>query len=60
MIRKGAATKGVIGVADLSKVIKRWPAIMFAARRTAKVPGRIKLLVVSIRTIKGMSTGGVP
>jgi len=33
---------------------------MLAARRTARVPGRIMLLIVSINTIKGISTEGVP
>ena len=33
---------------------------MFAARRTARVKGRIKDLIISIRTIKGTNTGGVP
>lgn len=42
-----------------NKVIKRWPAIMLAARRTARVPGRITFLIVSIKTIKGMSATGV-
>ena len=31
-----------------------------AASRTARVPGRIKFLVVSIRTIKGTRAPGVP
>lgn len=39
---------------------KRCPAIMFAANRTANVPGRITFLIVSIRTIKGIRTAGVP
>lgn len=33
---------------------------MFAESRTAKVPGRIIFLIVSIKTIKGIKTGGVP
>lgn len=33
---------------------------MFAASRTARVPGRITLLIVSIRTINGMRGPGVP
>jgi hypothetical protein len=32
---------------------------MLAERRTVKVPGRITLLIVSIKTIKGISTLGV-
>lgn len=43
-----------------SKVNKRWPAIILAESRTAKVPGRIIFLIVSINTIKGIKTGGVP
>ena len=42
------------------RVSRRWPAIMFAANRTAKVPGRIIFLTVSISTIKGISGPGVP
>ena len=43
-----------------SKVSKRWPAIMLAANRTASVPGRITFLTVSINTINGIKTPGVP
>lgn len=43
-----------------NKVNNKWPAIIFAASRTAKVPGRIKLLTVSIQTINGIRIGGVP
>lgn len=42
------------------RVISKCPAIIFAANRTAKVPGRIKFLIDSINTIKGIKTGGVP
>lgn len=42
------------------RVSKRCPAIIFAESRTARVPGRIIFLIVSIRTIKGIKTGGVP
>jgi hypothetical protein len=41
-------------------VISKWPAIIFAVRRMARVAGRIKFLVVSIKTITGIRTGGVP
>jgi threonine/homoserine efflux transporter RhtA len=34
--------------------------IMFAVRRTARVPGRIRFLTVSIKTMKGISGVGVP
>lgn len=43
-----------------NKVNKRCPAIIFADNRTAKVPGRMTFLIVSINTIKGIKTGGVP
>ena len=33
---------------------------MFAERRTASVPGRIRFLIVSISTINGISGTGVP
>jgi len=41
-------------------VKSKWPAIIFAVKRTAKVPGRIILLMVSIHTMKGIKAGGVP
>lgn len=43
-----------------NSVNNKWPAIILADNRTANVPGRIILLIVSIKTIKGISTGGVP
>lgn len=43
-----------------SKVKRRWPAIILAVSRIAKVPGRITFLIVSIHTMKGIRTGGVP
>lgn len=42
------------------RVSNKWPAIIFADNRTANVPGRIIFLIVSIKTIKGIKTGGVP
>ena len=41
-------------------VNNKWPAIILAERRTARVPGRIIFLIVSISTIKGIKTEGVP
>jgi len=41
-------------------VNNKWPAIMFAVKRIAKVPGRIKFLIISIQTIKDINNGGVP
>ena len=43
-----------------NNVSNRWPAIMLAASRTANVPGRIIFLTVSIKTINGIRTPGVP
>lgn len=50
----------IIGPVFPSRVNKRCPAIILAANRTANVPGRIIFLTVSIHTINGISTGGVP
>jgi hypothetical protein len=41
------------------RVNRRCPAIILADRRTVRVPGRITLLIVSIRTINGISKLGV-
>lgn len=43
-----------------SKAKSRWPAIILAANRTAKVRGRINDLTVSIITIIGIKGAGVP
>jgi hypothetical protein len=43
-----------------SKVNSRCPAIMFAVSRTARVPGRIKFLIVSMMTMNGINIVGVP
>lgn len=45
---------------DLIKVIKRWPAIILAINRIAKVPGRIIILIDSIKTINDIKALGVP
>lgn len=50
----------IVGPLFPSKVSSRWPAIMFAVNRTASVPGRIRLLIVSIMTMNGISIVGVP
>ena len=42
------------------RVNSKCPAIILAVNRTAKVPGRITFLIVSIHTINGISTAGVP
>lgn len=49
-----------LGPVLLNKVINKCPAIILAVNRTAKVPGRIILLIVSINTIKGIRIFGVP
>lgn len=43
-----------------NSVKRRWPAIIFAERRIARVPGRIIFLIVSINTINGIRIVGVP
>jgi len=43
-----------------NRVNNRCPAIMFAVKRTASVPGRIRFLIVSIITINGINMVGVP
>jgi hypothetical protein len=43
-----------------NSVISRWPAIIFAINRTARAPGRIMFLMVSMQTINGISIAGVP
>lgn len=43
-----------------NNVNSRCPAIMFAVKRTASVPGRIRFLIVSIMTINGINVVGVP
>lgn len=60
MINKLIIYKESIGPVFPSKVISKCPAIILAERRIARVPGRIIFLIVSIKTIKGISTGGVP
>ena len=44
----------------LKRVNNKWPAIIFAVNRIAKVLGRIIFLIVSIITINGISNLGVP
>jgi hypothetical protein len=43
-----------------SKVNSRCAAIMFAVKRNASVPGRIRFLIVSIITMNGINIVGVP
>ena len=48
------------GSPEVTKVISKWPATILAASRTDKVIGRIIFLTISINTIKGINTIGVP
>lgn len=50
----------IIGPVFPKRVRSKCPAIMLAVKRIAKVPGRIKFLIVSMQTIKGIKIGGVP
>ena len=43
-----------------NRVNNKCPAIMFAVKRTASVPGRIRFLIVSIMTINIINMVGVP
>jgi len=43
-----------------NKVNNRWPAIILADSRTARVPGRIIFLMDSINTINDIRADGVP
>lgn len=45
---------GIDAKGALIKTINKWPATMFAAKRTERVKGRIILLINSIITIKGI------
>ena len=48
------------GSLEVTKVISKCPATIFAASRTDSVIGRIIFLTISINTIKGINTIGVP
>ena len=56
---KGREKKAAPIKVDLNKEIKRWPAIILVDSRIANVPGRIRFLIVSIKTIKGINRRGV-
>ena len=43
-----------------NKVSSKCPAIIFAVKRTASVPGRIRLLIISVITLNGFNMIGVP
>ena len=48
------------GKPEVTNVINKCPATILAANRTDKVIGRIILLTISINTINGINTIGVP
>lgn len=50
----------IISPEDPKRESNKWPAIIFAVRRIAKVKGRIIKLIDSIITIKGIKIYGVP
>jgi hypothetical protein len=52
--------KLVLGAVEPNRDKSKCPAIMLAANRIARVPGRIKFLIDSIHTINGISGPGVP
>jgi len=60
IIRRFKIDIGKEGPVFPRSVSNKCPAIILAASRTARVPGRIKFLIVSMHTIKGISTAGVP
>lgn len=47
-------------VAELTIVIRRWPAVMLAVSRTPSAIGRISRLTVSIKIMNGISGVGEP
>jgi len=47
-------------IRDTKMERRRCPAVMLAISRTERVTGRIKILIVSIRTMNGIKIGGVP
>lgn len=57
---KGRESRLMFGPWFPKRVIKRWPAIIFAAKRTDRVNGRIIFLIVSIHTINIINIEGVP
>lgn len=46
--------------AELTMVMRRCPAVMFAVSRTPKAKGRIRILIVSIIIMKGIRGVGEP
>jgi len=60
MIKIGRMEVGFLFLCSLRIVSRRCPAIMLAASRTARVPGRMTFLIVSIQTINDIRKGGVP
>ena len=60
MIRVGRIRLSAAAVWLPRSVSSKCPAIILADRRTARVPGRIVLLIVSITTMNDISAEGVP
>lgn len=60
IILEGKKISWNFSLIPLKREISKWPAIIFAARRTERVIGRIKFLIVSIKTIKEDNSMGVP
>lgn len=60
MIKKLINNKFILEPVFPNRVNSKCPAIILAANRIANVPGRITFLIVSIHTINGIRTAGVP
>jgi len=59
-MRSGIIQVFSIGPILPRRVRRRCPAIIFAISRTARVPGRMRLLIVSMHTINGTRRVGTP
>lgn len=60
IIKRGIFISIILGPIFPNNVNNKWPAIIFAVNRIVNVIGRINLLIVSIKTIKGIKIFGVP
>jgi hypothetical protein len=59
-IEEGMKSVGMASDIPLSNLRRRCPATILAVKRTERVIGRIRFLMVSIKTIKNDSPIGVP
>jgi hypothetical protein len=59
MIRNWINRRLLMDDADPRSLIKRWPAVILAVSRIAKVKGRIRFLKLSIKTRNGIRRVGV-